>query len=696
MSWPAQNPFVVGSPVWTDTSFANREYELEKLHRAARNTQSQHINISGPRRIGKTSLLLRFQAELEGRVASRSLAVAASSVFLDVRSEIFLPDSPDQIATALLRLLTRDLADRLGVESPDPPKNPHDFRRRVLSSLMGSAGHRRLVVLLDEVQLLDGLHEEPGEVMRHVFDAFATEGAELPPLLVACWSLGLGQVFDLTGLSRWLHWAPLIQVGFFDETGTGRLTELAVAYKWCPAAFEWLCRETGGHPLFLAAVNHVLWERRCVADQTQEVTLLEAMDCVADSIGSNDVETSLQHAWKQLKLAENRLGRALAGLTFECAETEVSEAPNSVTLDEIQDQLYRDGYPFETRVLMEALPGLMQNGVVKKDGDRYHLQAPFLGRWLINKDYTELTWGEFGQKVREARGQYRLGNHTQARELLIEAEQMDQLALDDLVLLAELEEEAGQHAEALEHYRKLWQADPGRGRGPLCESLVRQVIRLIDAGDDPASAWDELVKVDRERERIDQANVTGPVTEAYLRRWRQCIDCGDEPGASAAFVMLAEMNPKGWRDRAARQYVECLEYVTPDHDRLRGGIAAIRDVFLTLTDGKIGDNTEAQLGILEERFAGQPILDDIRAALAPQLRQPWWVETTRVLQLVWERRPIIDGPILPASVLEKLFNRAPDRFRDEIRQLLAKHLPARLAALFGSDVPRAVRFARSD
>ena len=60
-----------------------------------------------------------------------------------------------------------------------------------------------------------------------------------------------------------------------------------------------------------------------------------------------------------------------------------------MTLDEIQAQLWCDGYRFETGALMEALPGLIQNGVVLKEHDRYRLVAPFLVRWLVSKDYRD-------------------------------------------------------------------------------------------------------------------------------------------------------------------------------------------------------------------------------------------------------------------------------------------------------------------
>ncbi len=488
MTWPPHNPYEAGYPVSSDRSFANRERERRELHEVAAAPEHCHVVVYGPRRIGKTSLLKRFEAELDRRATPPTEAVSAFVFMHDLRDEAPPPSTPEDVAMSLLNFLAQKLAERLQVSCAEPAKTPQDFRRRVLPQLIEAANHRRLIVVLDEIQALDALASERGKAIRFVFDAFGLEGPGRPPLLVACWSLGLGEVFS-EPLERWLPRVTNIEVRCFDRDAIKCLTELAGAYSWSDEAIDWLMTQTGGHPLYASGINRVIWRQRRAAERTEPVTRVEVMEVVDDAI--RVVESSLMSAWEQLNSVQSCFGRALAALTHGADNPARAGLPVGVTMDEVKGRLHADGYAFETVLLRSSLHGLIENGVIHVssfggEAERYRLTAPFLGRWLAGQEYANLTRNDFRKHIDTARHYYEHGQEVLAREHLIEAEKSDPignpLPIDDLAILAELERNAGLLGDALEHYRKLWARDPGRGNAALCEALVQQILRPLLRG----------------------------------------------------------------------------------------------------------------------------------------------------------------------------------------------------------------------
>jgi hypothetical protein len=330
---PESNPFYHRGPVFDPAFFFGRGPETEYLFDLLRKGQS--VAVSGPRRIGKTSLLLHV----------KDPGVAAAHSFPSEGTEFLLLDGgaldglgEEEFYGAVYRALGEEAAS-----IPYP-----QFLEFVHNRLSG--GGRNLVILLDEFELI-AANPRFGLAMFNRLRALA---ARYPVRFVTAsknpiWKLT--QVHSETLSSPFFNFFAPMSLGPMEESEARRMPAMLSAKAGKPFSQKTVDRIlslAGPHPLFLQVVGFRAFE---AAAEDGEV---RASDW--DSIGRRllgDLEPHLQYYWNELSEEERY---ALAALPLDAGGT---AALSDAGL--IRDGRYI-GSIVEQFVRRQKVAGLLQSG----------------------------------------------------------------------------------------------------------------------------------------------------------------------------------------------------------------------------------------------------------------------------------------------------------------------------------------------
>eukprot|EP01030_Chromulinospumella_sphaerica_P013977 gene13977-13765_t len=265
--------------------FVNREMLIGGLREMALQPGRPGFILRGPRRAGKSSVLRRLERLLGGE---------ARVIQLDMLSILRHQENwpPDMVAPTVLR----ELCDALQVEAGSFFNRssgawnaivdlPH-FRKSTLPRLCKAAGDKRLVILLDELEVAEA--HDP-RAPREIAAALQPVGDVefLPPFLGIVWGRRLGQ-----GLAREMP-------DFFKDFQSSYLEREASARIW---------ELTAGHPLFIAALATAVHDAKAVADTTQ-VQAADVDRAVGEALR---VSETWNDAWRQADPLQQLFLRALA------------------------------------------------------------------------------------------------------------------------------------------------------------------------------------------------------------------------------------------------------------------------------------------------------------------------------------------------------------------------------------------------
>ncbi len=298
---PIPNPYVTGAPLRPDSPlFVGRAEELALLRAAlVKGSESPAVVLTGPKRMGKTSLLYRMQAALGDSFAP---------VYLDMQGMGFAPG-----IGGLLADMAGEVARTLGlngapatVDTHNPDFFTHDFLPRVRAAL----GGRRLLLLLDEFEELDArvqrglLPDEFFAYLRHLMQHQAQ---------VAWVFVGTQALATLPAA----HWAELFSgaihraVGLLDEANAARLIVEPVRgfLEYDDLAVDKILRLTAGHPYFVQVLCHAV-----IFDANRERRMVVTADEVETAV-ARTLEMSEAHLlslWRELAPAERAAVREVA------------------------------------------------------------------------------------------------------------------------------------------------------------------------------------------------------------------------------------------------------------------------------------------------------------------------------------------------------------------------------------------------
>ncbi|MCG8458464.1 MAG: ATP-binding protein, partial [Holophagales bacterium] len=301
------NPYVVGRPLLASDVFLGREDVFARLEASLRGAHQDNVVVlRGARRMGKTSILRRMHVHLGDGYAP---------VLIDLQGMIGSGES------AFFRELAATVCDELeelGVEAPEPAaeifeRDPGSaFRRKFLRKLAGRLGERRLLLMLDEFEVLEARIRrgdlEPRilpyfrSLMQHEKNvSFIFAGTHrLDELTHDYW----GVLFNL---------AIYLEVGHLPET---RAKELFVEptrghFIVDPLALDKAFQLTGGHPHFSQLLARELVEYR--NEERLSYVTIQDVNVVACRVVEKG-QLHISYLWEECSRDERLLLLALGEL----------------------------------------------------------------------------------------------------------------------------------------------------------------------------------------------------------------------------------------------------------------------------------------------------------------------------------------------------------------------------------------------
>lgn len=680
MAWPSKNPFVISEPVTRSGQFLNRTIEMGILEESVSNPAAHIVLLQGARRIGKSSLLRRLK-EVSGQ--------RAVCAYLDVRVAGIL-ELPRREATGeLLLVLGKKLSKHAGVDltgfiSGDLYRFRHDFLPRLLSA----AGQRRVVVLIDETELLQ--YTSPQSI-EDMLDAFQTD-AEVGPLMVLSWGRPLG-VLPQTELRARLRASRTIDIGLFDEDVTRRSPDHAGVYSFSESARRLLYSITAGHPYYVQALNHVIYERRQSGQNTKTVETDELLKAIQPA--HEAIRQGLLHSWAdQLSAAQSLLGRALAEIVRPNKKTKDIQLgfTGHTTLAAVAEKLALDGFPQTISDLRVAVEGLEANHVIVRDGEQYGLVAPFLGYWLCNDSYEALLSGSKKRAkphLEAARQSLEAGDRRGALAECRIALYYDPRDAEACIIAADLQAENGNVDEAVRLLKTAGLSEPQTVKPRLRELLVDRLRAAVAAREDPRTWYFELLEIDPESRR--KPAICDMLRDYYLDKWVIELQEGSVHVARDVLDEMAKENFDDWRTQAVSRYVSVQKRSIGSPEKLCRGLVAVRDAFMLITDEPIEEEHRVTaskvLHLLETSVDKEDAVRRLTSLTQAAASSEAWAITIDVLEKGFEYDLDRGDYQIPVSVLRNLAFRAPGVARDLLLNCYRRHLPRRIGGWLrnGSD-----------
>ncbi|HTX48469.1 MAG TPA: TIR domain-containing protein [Caulobacteraceae bacterium] len=249
------NPFVSRQSIRDDQYFFNRRAELRLLRDYV--SGKQNCQIVGPKRVGKSSLLLYVQRHCTDWVPSARVA------YVDLQDA----------RTHSLRGWLKEVAD--GLRAPNAPQNLSELMELIEDLLAQGV---RPVVCLDE---FGEMTLRPDEFTREVFLTLRSAGQRGMSMLTAA-TQRLSKLTDPSDTtSPFFNTFPLLTIGGFDPSDARRFVETQRdgTPDFTETERDRILEFAGGAPLALqAACYHVLAARETGAD-LRTALLHAAGDC---------------------------------------------------------------------------------------------------------------------------------------------------------------------------------------------------------------------------------------------------------------------------------------------------------------------------------------------------------------------------------------------------------------------------------
>ena len=355
-----KNPYIVDRPIGEDDRFYDREDVfawIEDRLRAGERT----LAISGPRRIGKTSLLLQLPV--------RFFALYAPVVVS------FTPHEGDSAQDLLKRVVTQvvqAVKSRWEVAVSDlsmTQEAESSVADTVLPALVEALGDRRLLICCDEMET------------THLSDPVVREAIQR---LLALADDGLRLLFCVEGspgrelLTDALASASVMEIGCLGESEAEdllirpALNRLAYDYN----AVRQVHQFTSGHPYFTQLFGYLLYEQRAIAGWVSIYDVMATAAQVVD-LGQEEFRRIWEVCTPDTKMALAAFG-ALKG------------RQGVATVDDLYNVLRRERIHILPEEIEKSLEKLVALGILQRLGSSTYRFAMELF-WLWLRDYKEVT-----------------------------------------------------------------------------------------------------------------------------------------------------------------------------------------------------------------------------------------------------------------------------------------------------------------
>jgi branched-chain amino acid transport system substrate-binding protein len=502
------NPYVAGPAITDPRHFYGRQDIVDEVIKALGSPQQNVIFLHGQRRIGKTSLLYRLERD-------ETLQQNHAPIFFDLQhyERSSLPH--------ILADLAQKIADQLNpsIAISDEIANPRQFQRIFLPQVYDRLGHKRLLFLVDEFDVVVPPDKDSPASSDTLLDYLLTLIAKEQKRLVFVFVVG--QRLDLLpeGQLRYFKDAHAVPVKRIKrEEARSLLIELGQqgGINYTDDALKRILDLTNAHPYLTQLIGSEIFfyleEKQIRQAAIEHVNLCRdrAMDSGAGA---------LTWFWRAFGPNDRWILSAVADL---------AERNQSITEAEI-DQTLDDNLLIMTENQRENSRALLANGdfLVKRD-DKYQFAVEFIQRWIV-KNYPVREAKRQMEKINPgARNIYQAGLYefekgkiSRAIEYFRQAIELSpEFALAHLHLAPALVE--SDIKEAIDEYQKAYDLDADSARKPLTELLYSHARDLFeeDGNDEVALAQvSRALKIDSTYAEARQF-----FSEIYLRRASERLD----------------------------------------------------------------------------------------------------------------------------------------------------------------------------
>ncbi len=361
-----RNPYIAGGIV-KGVEFVGRDEILHSVQEFISQPDQNAILLTGPRRIGKTSILYKLREDLP-----KDQYVA---VYFD------LMGMADKKLSDLLHLLASEIAHSVGIAAPRKAKN-FTLEGGFIQKVYTAIGDKRLIILLDEFDTLDYVTESPREeeFAANLFMDYVRNLLANPGRLTFVVVLGRN-LTDMSGKVHGLFKASLHQrVSVLTRAEAVRLVQSAErngSVHFDGQAIDRILELTNGHPYFSQIFCHTAFQRtweKNLEDGPIPVVTSELIDEIIPEIlvlgGS-----AFQWIWEGIPPAEKIVLSTLASL--------LPKENSTATRNEISKMLEEKRLRVLTGELKIAPDNLVKWEILKKiDDDHYCFFVEIFRRWI--------------------------------------------------------------------------------------------------------------------------------------------------------------------------------------------------------------------------------------------------------------------------------------------------------------------------
>jgi len=491
MTWK-ENPYIIGRPIYEPGAFFGRE-ELLQFITDNLSSHARAILIHGQRRIGKSSVLRQIPN------------------FVRLPEFVFVGfDLQDQSRLPLSRVLynlAEEIGNRLALPQNRAPllplskleQNPNSFDREYLRQLYHATGGKKLVLLLDEFDVLGNYNGEAA--VEHFFPYLQHILSQQENLFIIA---VIGRRLDeIPRLLSMFKGAPHREIGLLDEPSAKRLitkpTEGVLEYG--SDAIQAILKLSAGHPYFTQLLCHALYAH--ARDKQQTTITRTEVDAIVDKAIENG-EGGLAWFRDGLPIAERVIFSAMAEMLAMAlqaktlpSQTDTEFWRRKLTDKNLWNRLEEFGV-VQTELLRRAEEQLLAWGflaemsspdLVLRKNYSYKVTIELVRRWLLKRHPLRQAMQELQQLVPEAQQLYeqglaarQRGEILSARELYAQALQNNPNHFGALLEMAATCLEAAGFGEAVELYTRAYRVDPIRTEEGLVQALVGYGNDLLQQG----------------------------------------------------------------------------------------------------------------------------------------------------------------------------------------------------------------------
>ncbi len=383
------NPFYHRGAIRRADDFFGRSAIIAEILGLLRNGQS--ASIIGPRRIGKSSLLLHLCRE---EVRRDFTLHAPNALFILVDCQELGGSPPEEVYDALYSGVV-DSAELAGIELP---ANSGAGTYRALDRALNRVAQAgtNVVVLLDEFELL-AANEQLGPYFFSRLRGLTTKYG------LAYITASQRPLYAITAdeqvlSSPFFNIFVTLQLGLFTSAeATGllaqRLEQCNIAFE--PSLIDHLIELVGPHPFFLHIAGYHAFQtlhQRRTADASTDTPLLEAIDTAVEI----EAESHQSYHWNNLTSDEQYM---LATLDGPIDTVRMLEQQCLIVHDELS--LNYASLILRRFVRRQQVEGLVQAGPFVIDPQRHQMKAERKAIPLTNSQFALMTrlGKQFGQVV---------------------------------------------------------------------------------------------------------------------------------------------------------------------------------------------------------------------------------------------------------------------------------------------------------